>query len=205
MRKGQLFALGSVGACLMSMVALVIPLPASAADSSAWDQDMRSAVRLVAAQPRIIDGTFYFRAGIEIKLHSSWKVYGFDPRWKHSARNLSASRWEDDQTVGVPPVLDFSASENLKSVTVLWPKPTRFGSADSYYAYGYADNVVWPLRLLPKDRTKPIKLRVIVDYAVFEILAVPAKAKAELELSAADGAFDALVSAAEASVEEQPR
>ena len=43
-----------------------------------------------------------FRAGVEIKLKPGWKTY-----WRYPGDS------------GVPPVLDFSESQNVKSVTVL--------------------------------------------------------------------------------------
>src|SRR3982074_3413872 len=49
------------------------------------------------------------RAGVEIKLKTGWKTY-----------------WRYPGDAGVPPVLDFSKSQNVKAITVLYPAPTRF-------------------------------------------------------------------------------
>src|ERR1700680_2214125 len=50
-------------------------------------------------------------AVIEIRLDTGWKTY-----WRYPGDS------------GVPPTLDFAGSENVKSVTVLWPAPGRFGA-----------------------------------------------------------------------------
>ena len=94
------------------------PAIAAAADASAWDNDLRSGVRLIrgtAGEP----GASALRAGIEIKLQSGWKTY-----WRYPGDS------------GVPPAFDFSASENLGSATVLWPAPVRFKDG-SGHSIGY--------------------------------------------------------------------
>ena len=68
---------------------------------------MRSAARLIAASSPAKDGTLH--AGIEIRLDQGWKTY-----WRYPGDS------------GIPPQFDFSASENVKAVTVLWPAPQRF-------------------------------------------------------------------------------
>jgi DsbC/DsbD-like thiol-disulfide interchange protein len=151
---------------------------------SQWDADTRSAVRLLEARSRIELGVTIRRAGIEIKLHPGWKTYGRDPG-----------------DSGVPPVFDFSGSENIKSVTVRWPAPERISEGAGYYFLGYKDGVVFPLHVVPKDEKKPVMLRLKLDYAVCESLCVPAKAKVELVLTGkGDEVSEALLSAAEARV-----
>ncbi|CAN0443171.1 unnamed protein product, partial [Phaeothamnion confervicola] len=157
-------------------------VPALAADASAWDNDIRSAARLIAAGASRDAGGPVLRAGIEIKLNPGWKTY-----WRYPGDS------------GVPPVFDFSASENVKTVTVLWPAPERFedGSGQSI---GYKGGVVMPLRVVPQDAKKPVTLRMSLDYGVCEKMCVPAKAKADLQLTGAASAQEAVLAAAEARV-----
>jgi DsbC/DsbD-like thiol-disulfide interchange protein len=157
-------------------------MPAFAAGSSQWDTDSRSAVRLVAARMVVESGVPMLRAGVEVKLQSGWKTY-----WRYPGDS------------GVPPVFDFGGSENIKSVTVLWPAPERF-SDGAGYSIGYKDSVILPLRVIPRDDRKPVTLRLKLDYAVCESLCVPAKANLELEFSSGDSFTDAMVAAAEARV-----
>ena len=160
-----------------------IPPSALAADVSAWDNDIRSSVRLIAARAAAAEsGSRVLRAGVEFKLQPGWKTY-----WRYPGDS------------GVPPAFDFSASENVKTVTVLWPAPVRF-SDGSGQSIGYVGGVTMPLRVVPQDETKPVMLRLKLDYAVCEKLCVPATAKAELGLSGAGGNQDAALSAAESRV-----
>jgi len=160
-------------------------MPAFAANSSQWDTDSRSAVRLVAARMVVESGVQMLRAGVELKLQSGWKTY-----WRYPGDS------------GVPPVFDFGGSENVKSVTVLWPAPERF-SDGAGYSIGYKDSVILPLRVIPRNDRKPVTLRLKLDYAVCESLCVPAKANVELQFTNGDGLSDSLVTAAEGRVPKQ--
>jgi DsbC/DsbD-like thiol-disulfide interchange protein len=168
----------------LSAVSLLLAanVPVFAANSSQWDIDTRSAVRLVAARTLVESGVPMLRAGVEFKLQPGWKTY-----WRYPGDS------------GVPPVFDFGGSENIKSVTVLWPAPVRFADGGGY-SIGYKDHVVLPLRIIPRDDKKPITLRLKLDYAVCDTLCVPAKANVELRLTGGDSASEALLAAAEARV-----
>jgi DsbC/DsbD-like thiol-disulfide interchange protein len=99
----------------------------------------------------------------------------------------------------VPPQFDFKASQNLKSVNVLYPAPLRM-LEDGASIIGYLGNVVLPLRIVPQDAGKPVALRLKVGYAVCEKLCVPAEAKPELMLARAGSSLDSDLTAAEARV-----
>ena len=60
----------------------------------------------------------------------------------------------------MPPRFDFAGSQNVKTVTVAWPAPHRF-SDDGGITIGYKDNVIFPLRLVPQDAGKPVRLRIV--------------------------------------------
>jgi DsbC/DsbD-like thiol-disulfide interchange protein len=166
--------------------ASLVGLPWSAAigaDVSPWDEDTRSAARLVAAQAREEGGSRVFRAGVEIKLKDGWKTY-----WRYPGDS------------GVPPTLDFSRSQNVKSVTVMYPAPSRFSDGAGGHSIGYAGTVILPLQVMPQDARKPVTLNLKLDYAACEKLCVPAEAKLELLLSGNASAADPVVAAAEALV-----
>jgi DsbC/DsbD-like thiol-disulfide interchange protein len=166
--------------------ALLISAPhgsAGAADITSWDGDARSAVRLLAATPT----GDTFRAGIEIRLSPGWKTY-----WRYPGDS------------GVPPRFDFSKSENVKSVSVLWPAPHRF-TDESGASLGYKGRVLLPLHVVPANPRRPVTLRLALDYAICENLCVPAKGAAWLELHRASSAYDSAVAAAEALVPKPAR
>ena len=139
-------------------------------------------MRLIGAKARSEGGAQIFRAGVEVKLAPGWKTY-----WRYPGDS------------GVPPHFEFEQSENVKSVAVLWPAPLRFSDAEGT-TIGYKNNVVFPLRIEPKDASKPVTLKLKLDYAVCERLCIPVEAKAALSIDGKDNASDAIVSAAEAAV-----
>jgi len=124
-----------------------------------------------------------YRSAIEIKLNPGWKTY-----WRYPGDS------------GVPPVFDFSKSENVKSATVLFPAPKRFADGAGGHSIGYKTGVLFPVHVVPKDPTKPAVLRVKLDYAVCEKLCMPADANIELKLIGKESANDAAVGAAETLV-----
>ena len=124
---------------------------ARAADASAWNGDSRAAARLIAS----VAGT-QLRAGVEIRLAPGWKTY-----WRYPGDS------------GVPPQFDFSASDNVKAVTVRWPAPTRFSDSDGNTA-GYQEGVIFPLQLEAQDPSKPVTLRLKLIRRVRK-LCVPAR------------------------------
>lgn len=152
-----------------------------AADASKWAEDLQSAARLIAAPAVNTPDGRVFRAGVEIRLKTGWKTY-----WRHPGDS------------GVPPALDFSASQNVKAVSVLHPAPARFPDGAGGNSIGYKGDVVWPLRVVPENPGKPVTLKLKLDYAVCEKLCVPAQAQLELQLTGADAANAAKVAAAEA-------
>src|SRR5690606_35844598 len=90
---------------------------AGAQPASPWVEEAGAQVRLVAGAPAE-DGAL--SAGVEIKLAPGWKTY-----------------WINPGPTGIPPRLDFTASENVASAVPLWPAPVRFTDGSSH-AIGYA-------------------------------------------------------------------
>ncbi len=159
-----------------------IPI-ARAQDASAWDGELHAAARLIAgAAVRSADAKV-LRAGIEIRLDPGWKTY-----WRYPGDS------------GVPPTLDFASSENVKSVTTLWPAPERFADGAGGHSIGYVGDVVLPLRIVADDASKPSTLHVKLGYAICGTLCVPAEADLNLVLSGKAGTEEAALVAAEARV-----
>src|SRR6476619_7930657 len=123
-----------------------------AADESPWNEDVRSAVRLIAGSNKADDAVL--RAGIEVKLRPGWKTY-----WRYPGDS------------GVPPHFDFSGSENLKTATVLYPAPHLF-TDETGQTLGYKERVIFPVVVSPQQAGKPVRLRLKIDYAVCEKLCV---------------------------------
>jgi DsbC/DsbD-like thiol-disulfide interchange protein len=170
-------ALRAIAICAMNFLAAA---NASAADdTSRWDGDARSAMRLIASSSATPERA-PIRAGIEIRLKNGWHTY-----------------WRYPGDAGVPPRFDFAGSQNVKSVEVLWPAPRRIPE-QGLVAIGYTGDVILPLAVVPQNSGEPVTLRLKLDYAVCEALCVPAEGKAELTLSGGPSSHDAALAAAEA-------
>jgi DsbC/DsbD-like thiol-disulfide interchange protein len=155
-----------------------------AADASPWDGDARAGMRLVAGSHARDAGA---RAGIEIKLAPGWKTY-----WRYPGDS------------GVPPRFDFADSQNVKTVTIDWPAPHRF-SDDSGVTIGYKEDVIFPLRVVPQDAGKPVRLRLKADYAICDKICIPAEASAELVLDGGQSELDPSLAAFAAQVPKRAR
>ena len=150
-----------------------------AEDSSPWQRDAHSAVRLLAGSR---SGAVLL-GGIDIQLQPRWHTY-----------------WRTPGDSGVPPRFDFSKSDNIEAVTVLWPAPMKFDDGAGGSSLGYIKQVVLPLRIVSKDANKPVTLRAEINYAVCEKLCIPVDAKAELAFASVASTEDGNLSEALNSV-----
>lgn len=148
---------------------------ARAEDASPWQRDQHSAVRLLAGSR---SGSVLL-GGIAFQLQPGWKTY-----------------WRTPGDSGVPPRFDFSKSQNVEAVTVLWPAPLKFDDGAGGHSLGYHDRVVLPLRIVAKNADKPVLLRAEINYAVCEKLCIPVEAKPELALNNVASTEDGELSAA---------
>jgi DsbC/DsbD-like thiol-disulfide interchange protein len=155
---------------------------AHAQDASAWDKEPHAEARLIAGSAIKTPDASFLRAGVEIKLDPGWKTY-----------------WRQPGDSGVPPTLDFSGSQNVNSVKVLWPAPERFPDGAGGNSIGYVGQFVLPLRVSPKDTAKPSTVHLKLDYAICGNLCVPAEATLELALNG-DGAEEATIEKADLRV-----
>src|SRR6195952_1212340 len=148
---------------------------ACAQDSSPWQRDGHSAVRLLAGSR---SGAVLL-GGIAFQLEPGWKTY-----------------WRTPGDSGVPPRFDFSKSENIEAVTILWPAPTSFDDGAGGHSLGYHDQLVLPLRIVAKNADKPVTLRAEINYAVCEKICIPVEANAELAFTSVASTQDCALSAA---------
>lgn len=169
-------------AALIVLCGLAMPLaaPARADDASPWVDDLSSSMRLITGAKQ--NGADYLRAGIEIKLKPGWHTY-----WRYPGNS------------GVPPRFSFSGSDNVATVKVLYSAPHAF-TDDAGTTIGYKGNVIFPLRVFPRQQDGPVTLHLKIEYAVCEKLCVPVEANAVLKLPGEAGPNDAALAAAEAMV-----
>ena len=153
-----------------------------AQDASDWDAQNHTAVRLIAGAKMPGSEANVLRAGIEIKLDPGWHTY-----------------WRDPGNSGVPPKIDFSGSDNVKSVTVLWPAPERFPDGAGGTSIGYFDRVILPLHVMPQNAGKPSSLQLKLGYDICSNMCVPVESNLKLSLNG-DGAEEAAIEKAEIRV-----
>ena len=175
-------ALSPLAIAALALVGLFIT-PAAAQDASAWDKELHAAARLIAGSIIETDGAPLLQAGIEIRLDPGWHTY-----------------WRDPGDSGVPPTFDFAGSENVKSVTVLWPAPERFPDEAGGHSIGYHDHVILPLRIVPKDAAIESSIHLKLAYAVCEKMCVPADANLKLALPGMSSANERVLVVAKARV-----
>ena len=83
----------------------------------------------------------------------------------------------------VPPTFDFAGSQNVELVNVFWLAPDRFPDGAGGYFIGYKGNIIFPLRVVPKDAANDLSIHLKLTYAVCEKLCVPADADLKLNLT----------------------
>jgi len=115
-------------------------------------------------------------------------AYKLQPGWK--------TYWRTPGDSGVPPKFDFSKSDNVEAVTVLWPAPKQFDDGAGGVSLGYHDQIVLPLRIVAKNVDKPVTLRAEIKYAVCEKLCIPVEANAELAFNSVASTEDSALFAA---------
>src|ERR1700754_2084674 len=146
-----------------------------AEDASPWQRDAHSAVRLLAGSR---SGTVLL-GGVSIQLQPGWHTY-----------------WRTPGDSGGPPRFDFSQSDNVEAVTVLWPAPHKFDDGAGGTSLGYLKQIVLPLRIVAKNADKPVTLRADINYAVCEKLCIPVDANTELTFASVASTEDSALFAA---------
>lgn len=92
--------------------------------------------------------------GLRLTLKPGWKTY-----------------WRNPGSAGIPPQFDWSESENVGSVQIMWPRPEVFQSF-GLQTIGYSERVVFPVRVTPADPAAPIAIGLTADLGVCKELCV---------------------------------
>ncbi|MBL9050058.1 MAG: hypothetical protein JNK19_08100 [Tabrizicola sp.] len=95
-------------------------------------------------------------AAVELTLAPGWKTY-----------------WRSPGDSGIPPIFDWTGSQNVKSVRIHWPAPDVF-EANGMQTIGYHEHLVLPLEVTPLDPALPVRLSVGVDLGVCDEICLPA-------------------------------
>ncbi len=142
---------------------------AVAGEVSPWAGKAPAQSRLILESAQYA-GTGTQRAGVQIKLEPGWWTY-----------------WRAPGASGMPPMFDWSGSENLaEEPEMIWPVPLRS------VAYGeelnlYKNEVVFPVEFRAANPAKPVKLRLKVVYGICRDVCIPKTAQHEITLPPAAG------------------
>ncbi len=116
-------------------------------------------------------------AALRLDLAPGWKTY-----------------WRSPGDAGIPPRFDWSGSENLKSVNLLWPAPAVF-STNGMQSIGYHDQLILPIEIEARDPSKPVTLAAEIELGICRDICMPATLRLSAQI-AAPGAPDAAIKAA---------
>lgn len=119
-------------------------------------------------------------AGLQLTLAPGWKTY-----------------WRAPGEAGIPPLFNWSGSQNVKSVQVHWPSPSVFHT-NGMQSIGYHDAVVLPLEVTLIDPSKPIFLHTQMELGICNDICLPATLVLSSDLprpGAADPAIKAALAA----------
>lgn len=116
-------------------------------------------------------------AAIHLQLAPGWKTY-----------------WRAPGEAGIPPVFDWSGSDNLAGATVHWPRPEVF-ELNGMTTIGYGQELVLPVAFRAQDEGKPMRIEAAIELGVCRDICVPAVLHLSGELGSAGGP-DPLIRAA---------
>jgi len=149
-----------------------------------WVGDSRAVVRLITATDHITaDSTL--EAGLEFRFAKGWHGY-----------------WRTPGDAGIPPTIDWSASENISGAEISWPAPHRL-VIDELQNSVYENNVVLPVKLHLKQAHTSARVKASIEYAACSEICVPLQAELTLSLptgAEASSAESVLIDAARKSV-----
>ena len=141
----------------------------AAAVASPWITNPQSQVRLISGD-LVAPHQGELRLGIQFRLAPGWHAY-----------------WKNSGDAGFAPVVTWKDVPGLAPPELLWPAPHRFELPGGLEAFGYSDEVVYPVRAAvapiagsapiagggPAGRRASLRLSANVDYLVCEVDCVP--------------------------------
>ncbi|MEM6308364.1 MAG: protein-disulfide reductase DsbD domain-containing protein, partial [Pseudomonadota bacterium] len=104
---------------------------------------------------RVANGTHI--AALQVTLSPGWKTY-----------------WRQPGDTGIPPMFDWSGSDNVGDVTVHWPTP-KVSWIEGQRSIGYYEQVVFPLTIHPQA-IGPIHLNATVHMGICDDICIPVTA-----------------------------
>jgi len=141
-----------------------LPLPAAGVAGD-WAVNGPSRVRLIS-QYRVAPGNASGAwLGLHFRLQPEWHVY-----------------WKNSGDAGYPPALTLAGSPGGVHGELLWPAPHRFELRGGLVAFGYADEVVYPVETqLAAGTADRERITAEVDYVVCQVDCIPFHSRLTLD------------------------
>ncbi len=163
----------SLAACALAG-SLAAPL---AAVEGSWVDDGQARVRLISGRARV-EAPADPELGLEFALAPGWHVY-----------------WKNPGDAGYPPGLELARGGAIVDARLRYPAPQRFDLPGGLEAFGYADEVIYPVdtRWAPGGSGPvggEIRVAATVDYLVCAEICVPHHTALDLLLPAGEALED---------------
>ena len=156
-------------ACLALAAGGLVAARPAAAVASPWIVNPQSQVRLISGD-LVAPRQGELRLGVHLRLAPGWHAY-----------------WKNSGDAGFAPVVTWKDVPGLAPPELLWPAPHRFELPGGLEAFGYSDEVVYPVRAAIATAATPpaggtgasggrhgsLRLVANVDYLVCKVDCVP--------------------------------
>lgn len=96
-----------------------------------------------------------YLGALRLTLKDGWKTY-----------------WRAPGDAGIPPQFDWNGSDNVGNVSITWPAPEVFVQ-NGLQSIGYANQLVLPVEITPRNPGKPVRLRGDMDLGVCKDVCIP--------------------------------
>jgi DsbC/DsbD-like thiol-disulfide interchange protein len=123
-------------------------------------------------------------AALRVRLEPGWKTY-----------------WRAPGDAGIPPLFDWSGSENVSAVRVHWPVPHVF-EQNGLRSVGYSGEVVMPVEITPARGDETIGLAGQIQIGVCQDICLPVSMAVSVSLPPDGGGHGA--AAIRAALEDRP-
>ena len=165
-------ALARLTTLLVLSAGFIMSAGTARAAATDWVGDTRAAVRLITATDNIAaDSTL--EAGLQFRFAKGWHGY-----------------WRTPGDAGIPPTVDWSASENISAGEISWPAPHRLVIDDLQNSV-YENGVILPVKLFLKQAHTSVRIKASITYAACSDVCVPLEAELTLALPTGAGATSA--------------
>lgn len=127
-------------------------------------------MRILTGIDSIGEKTEHFEAALHMSMDEGWHSY-----------------WRVPGDAGAPPVFDWSASTNVKSVEVSWQAPKRYDEF-GFQTFGYSNDVYYPLVVNLVEPNKATDLKVHIKTMVCSDICIPQTFDLAVSIPVGDGA-----------------